>query len=331
MRRFQIAVMLFFSICLSLQTRAQDAFFSQFYANRLNLNPAWAGIGNEKRIFANYRNQYPGIGRVYNTYTISYDQYIEELNGGLGFLISNDVQGSGAINQMSFSGIYSYQFKAGRFLSFSGGLQASGVLRSVNASGFQFGDQYNPITGLVNPGGGSETYGDVTKFFPDFSAGIAAFYHNSYGGLSLFHLLRPFQSESTLEDSRLPRKFSLFAGTYIPVYEKRLGKEVLKLNPNFIYIQQKNLSQLIYGLEGLYKDTYVAGLWLRQNLGLKYSALIFSGGVSFDNMRLRYSYDARLSLPTVQIPRLGSHEISMIIAFGENNKIKHKTIKCPKF
>jgi len=317
-------------MCLSLPGRSQDAFFSQFYANRLYLNPAWAGIGNEKRAFLNYRNQYPGIGSIFKTYTVSYDENIEALHGGVGFSLSNDIQGSGAISQLSFSAMYSYLFKAGRFLSLAGGLQASGISRSVNASGFLFGDQYDPSSGAPIQGNGLEHFGNISKIFPDFSTGIAAFYKNSYAGVSMFHLLKPYQTESSLPESRLSRKFTLFAGTYIPVYEKRLGKEVLQLNPNIIYIQQKNLSQLVYGLETLYKEKYVSGIWIRQNLGLKYSAIIFSIGLAIENIRLRYSYDAQFSKPSVQLPRLGSHEISMIIAFGEDKKNKHKAIKCPK-
>ncbi|MCB8999370.1 MAG: PorP/SprF family type IX secretion system membrane protein [Bacteroidales bacterium] len=316
-------------ISLSTAGHAQDAFFSQFYTNRLYLNPSLAGIGEAKRVFLNYRNQYPGIGSIYKSYSLSYDQHSEFLKGGFGFSLSNDVQGSGDIGQLKFSGIYSYQLKAGRYLSFSGGLEASVLSRSINAAGFVFGDQYNPTGSGLNPG--SESYGNINKIFPDFSGGASAFYKNFYGGISMSHLLRPYQSESSLPESRLARKFILFAGNYFSLYEKRLGKEVLQVNPNFIYIQQKNLSQLIYGLEGLYKDKYVAGLWIRQNLGLKYSALIFSMGISLQNIHLRYSYDAQFSLPSVQIPGMGAHEISMVAEFGENKKIKHKAIKCPKF
>jgi type IX secretion system PorP/SprF family membrane protein len=326
-----IRLLYFFTclICLAVNSNAQDAFFSQFYANRLYLNPAWAGIGDEKRISLNYRNQYPGVGSTYKTYTISYDQNVDALHGGLGFSLSNDIQGSGAFNQLSFSGMYSYIFKAGRYLTLAGGLQASEVSRTINASGFVFGDQYDPITGQAGPPA-AEQYANISKFYTDFSTGIAGFYKNSYGGVSLFHLFKPYQTDYGTPESRLPRKLTVFAGTYIPIYEKRLGKEVVQLNPNIIYIQQKNMSQLVYGMETLYKERYNGGIWIRQNLGLKFSAIIFSAGFAIENIRLRYSYDAQFSKPSVQIQQLGSHEISMIIAIGDNKKIKHKAIKCPK-
>ena len=40
---------------------AQDPEFTQFYANPLYLNPAFAGTGRCPRIIMNYRNQWPAI------------------------------------------------------------------------------------------------------------------------------------------------------------------------------------------------------------------------------------------------------------------------------
>jgi hypothetical protein len=64
MRRLKVLILFACLLCVAEKGSAQDVFFSQFYANRLYLNPAWAGIGGEKRIFLNYRNQYPGIGSM---------------------------------------------------------------------------------------------------------------------------------------------------------------------------------------------------------------------------------------------------------------------------
>ena len=59
---------------------AQDAHFSQYYANPIYLNPAFAG-SKVSDVHTNYRNQYPELG-VYQTYSASYDQYVDKLNGG---------------------------------------------------------------------------------------------------------------------------------------------------------------------------------------------------------------------------------------------------------
>ncbi len=305
---------------------AQDPSFSQFYANRLYLNPSWAGIEDGKRFFLNYRNQY---SNSYITYSASYDQYVEPLHGGLGVSIMNDVQGPGYLNILNLSAIYSYHIKVSRFLSVNAGLQTSFFQRKLNASKFIFEDQIDPVTGGINPG--SENYGDFKKDFPDFSTGFAAFYKNLYSGISMFHLFRPVQSINSGTDARLPRKFIFYMGGCFPVYEKRLGKEVLQLNPNLIYLQQKNLNQLNYGLELLFANRLAAGFLVRQNLGLSYSSLIFSAGIALDKFRFRYSFDTQLSLPSVNFTTSGAHELSLIVAIDEEKKIKRKAIKCPKF
>ncbi len=46
---------------------AQDPEFTQFYANPLYLNPAFAGTARCPRICLNYRNQWPGITGTFVT------------------------------------------------------------------------------------------------------------------------------------------------------------------------------------------------------------------------------------------------------------------------
>ena len=66
---FIIAVAIF----MSNITKAQDPAFSQFYANPLYLNPAFAGSNECPRANLNYRDQWPGIGRTYITTSASFD------------------------------------------------------------------------------------------------------------------------------------------------------------------------------------------------------------------------------------------------------------------
>ena len=65
---------------------AQDPAFSQFYANPLYLNPAFAGTNICPRVNLNYRDQWPGIGRTYVTTSVSWDKHIQAIGGGLGIV-----------------------------------------------------------------------------------------------------------------------------------------------------------------------------------------------------------------------------------------------------
>lgn len=296
------------------------------YSNRLYLNPAFAGVEKDlRRIFLNYRNQWPGIGSSFVSYTASYDQYIEPLHGGIGFRVFNDKQGDGAIQEFSISMDYSYHLKVSRKFTLNAGFEASFVQKSLITSGFILGDMIDPLTGMPDIQS-LETYNSEKFSYPDFAVGLSGFYENYYGGISVSHILKP----SDAVNSRIPRKLIAYAGAMIPVYEKRFGKEVLKLSPNIIYQQQMNFNQIYYGLETVIQNQLLTGIWVRQNLGLRFSSLIFSVGYITNSYRLRYSYDQQLSSPTIQLPNLGAHEISFILLLESVKKIKHQAIKCPK-
>ena len=97
---------------ISNTAQAQDPAFSQFYANPLYLNPAFAGAASKgcPRANLNYRDQWPGIGRTYVTTSASWDQHIDGIGGGLGIIVSQDRSGAGHLNTSHASLLYSYQF-----------------------------------------------------------------------------------------------------------------------------------------------------------------------------------------------------------------------------
>ena len=74
-KRFAIIVLFAFPFIMG-KSFAQDPECSQFYANPLYLNPALAGVTICPKANANYRNQWPGIGKSFITYNVSYDQYV---------------------------------------------------------------------------------------------------------------------------------------------------------------------------------------------------------------------------------------------------------------
>lgn len=301
---------------------SQDPAFSQFYANPLYLNPSMAGIEGPAKVYLGYRNQWPGATNPYVTYQASYEQYIEALQGGVGVHIINDRQGGGVFNTLSLDAVYAYHLQVSSELMITGGFQASVGQRNMDPSD------------LVLPsdlaGGGTTTLLPYSKVYPDFAVGFGAFYKNFFGGVAVHHLLQPYTSPSDDPNTRLSRRYTAHFGAMIPIYEKRLGKEVLQLSPNLVFIQQDIYQQLNYGLEVLYHGI-IMGVWFRQDLLFSYGTAIFSVGYGTDQFRIRYSYDAKLSPPDLHLPTLGAHELSMVVIFENLNKsTKHRAIKCPK-
>ena len=92
--------------------KAQDAEFSQFYANPLYLNPAMAGAEICPRLVFNYRNQWPGLAKSFVTYNASYDQYIHKIHGGIGVLFNVDNAGEGILKTTQASVMYAFSLRA---------------------------------------------------------------------------------------------------------------------------------------------------------------------------------------------------------------------------
>jgi type IX secretion system PorP/SprF family membrane protein len=110
---FTIFSVIVYSCCFG-----QDPTFSQFFSNRLYLNPAFAGASQCPKLTLNYRNQWPGIDNSFVTYAASYDQNIDEINGGIGVQLMSDRAGEGVLNTTSAAFMYAYQFKVFKRLLF---------------------------------------------------------------------------------------------------------------------------------------------------------------------------------------------------------------------
>ena len=90
---------------VSITASAQDPQFTQFYANPMYLNPAFAGSARCPRVAINYRNQWPALKKTYITTSASYDQHFDMLNGGVGLMVMNDKAGEGTIATTNISSL----------------------------------------------------------------------------------------------------------------------------------------------------------------------------------------------------------------------------------
>jgi type IX secretion system PorP/SprF family membrane protein len=286
------------------------------------MNPAMAGVEGAAKIYLGYRNQWPGAAQPYSTYHASYEQFLEKLQGGIGVHVINDRQGGGIFNTMSLDAIYAYHLKVTSSLTVTGGFQASVGQRNMNPDGLVLTEELEGLS--------SATLSGYSRVYPDFAVGFGAFYKNFYGGFACHHLHQPYMSPTKDPNARLSRRYSAHVGALFPVYEKRLGREVLQLSPNLVFMQQDIYQQINYGLEVWFKSL-LAGIWIRQDLLFSYGTMVFSVGYARDQFRFRYSYDAKLSSPDLHIPSMGAHEISMVIIFENLYKpVKRRAIKSPK-
>jgi type IX secretion system PorP/SprF family membrane protein len=338
-------ILLLIVLLLSISdANAQDVEFSQFYANKVYLNPAFAGSDFDARISMNYRNQWPEINSAFVTYSVAYDQYVGLLGGGVGLQIMQDEQGDGTISTTTASGMYAYSLPVTRDLIFKAGFQVSYIQRKLNHTNFTFPDQTDEfyITGLINPFTGENIPNDLKRTYVDFSTGFIASYKNWFIGAAVHHLSEPDEAYKEESDySRLPRKYTFHCGVNVPVFRRGLHQSDYGLAPNFLYQQQGTNKQLNYGLY-LSKGSLILGMWYRDNLELEYDAIILQLGVMRDWWQVAYSYDKTVS--KLIHTNTGAHEISFLMRFKNSKRNKSSCrekylrrkrkigrIKCPKF
>ncbi|MBN2596883.1 PorP/SprF family type IX secretion system membrane protein [Labilibaculum sp.] len=325
----------------SLNLFSQDVEFSQFYANKIYLNPAFAGSDFDPRISFGYRNQWPELNSAYISYSVAYDQYVNALGGGFGLQIMQDEQGDGTISTTTASGMYSYTLRVSRDFLIKTGFQVSFIQRKLDDTNFTYPDQTDEfyINGLINPFTGEGVIDHLSRNYFDFSTGMIASYKNWFVGFAAHHITEPnetFKDES--DYSKLPRKYTLHCGVNVPVFRNGLHRADFSLAPNFLLQQQGTNRQLNYGLY-LSKGSVIYGMWYRDNLELEYDAIILQLGIIRDWWQVSYSYDKTVS--KLIHTNTGAHEISFLMRFKnkssgsmEKNLRRRRQIgriKCPKF
>ncbi|MBK9420816.1 MAG: type IX secretion system membrane protein PorP/SprF [Flavobacteriales bacterium] len=318
----RIAVVLAMGLFGTLATFAQDPQFTQFYANPLYLNPAFAGTARCPRVSLNYRNQWPALSGTFVTTSASYDQDVRGILGGLGVLVTSDQAGKGTLNTTTVSGIYSYTQAVSRKFSLKAGFQATYFQKSLDWNKLTFGDQIDPRRGFIYSTNDVPRGGSIGN--ADFSAGILGYTDVFFVGFAANHLTEPNES-LIVGQSKMPMKLTAHAGAAIPLGVRgKYGEPKTRLSPNILYQQQADFRQLNLGL---YVDhgPIIAGVWYRSK-----DAFIALIGFHTERFKFGYSYDVTTSKLTTATA--GSHEVSLTMQFDCKKKRRRvRTVPCPTF
>ena len=318
-------------LMLSATAGAQDVGFSQFYANPLYLNPAFAGSVVAPRISLTYRAQWPGLVSAFTTVSASYDQYFESLHGGVGAIIMADRQGDhGALSTTSLGVMYAFRFQLAREVWVNAGLKAGVTNTSLNWDDLRFPDMIDYVTGFT--GQTSAQMPEHTNvWYLDFDAGVMAYGPSWYAGFAASHLTQP--SNGFYGVVKLPMKLTANVGALFNIAEEArrtssLGLGTPVLSPNFIYQYQGGMHYFNYGL---YLDwmPFLVGVWFRNGIE-NADAFIFQVGFQQDYFKIGYSYDVTVS--KLSNNTSGAHELSLgVILPCPEKKQRIKAIRCPSF
>jgi type IX secretion system PorP/SprF family membrane protein len=306
--------------------KAQDVSFSQVYAAPLYLSPSFAGYTTGGRMILNYRDQWPAIANTFRSYAFSYDQYLENLNSGIGLLALRDDQGGGQLVTQNIGIVYAYELALTSELFFRPGLQFKYAERKIDPSRLtQVGPDGNPFPWL------NADY-PVEQFRKVDASASAMVYGNSFWvGATVDHLVKSNIGFTDVETS-LPIKTVFFGGGKYRYIEAGRGKSEQSISLAFMFRKQQDFNQLDLGTYW-YTSPIEVGLWYRGIPGLSSNslgnndALIFSLGVNVGPAFLAYSYD--LTLSKLAGYSGGSNEFSLIYRFNiGSNSTRFGPIPC---
>jgi type IX secretion system PorP/SprF family membrane protein len=264
----------------------QDAQYTQYMYNTININPAYAGSRGVMSLFGLHRTQWVGLDGAPVTNAASLNTPINNSNLGLGLSIVNDR--IGPTNENTFSADVSYTINTSETYKLSFGVKGSINMFNLDVTKLTIGDPSDP------------TFQDLNnQVSPNIGAGVYFHSDKLYLGLSV-----PSFLETTL-----------YADNTESVYKERMnfyliGGYVFDLSPELKF----KPAFLAKAVEGAPLQLDISGNFLileKFVLGAAYRFdASFSGMAGFqvsDGMYIGYAYDQE----TTNLRRYnsGSHEL----------------------
>lgn len=346
MRKIFLAACLLVLV-LQAKVSAQDIQFSQFYATPLYLNPAFSGSTEYTRVGLNYRNQWPAINANFTTTSLYADHYLEDVNSGIGVILTYDKSGIGGLKSFNIGLQYAYELRLSERFTFRPGMQVAYYNRSVDFNDLLFGDQIDVNTGAINPSTGEVFNGGLKKGFVDLTFGGLLFSKHAWFGATIDHLTEPNQSIDGGFDA-LPRKISIHGGYKFFMKSGVMGSGLYarprerSITPTFQYKSQGQFDQMDLGMYTTF-EPIIIGLWYRGLPFKKFEdfnnneSIVFLMGFTKkakdDVLHIGYSYDFTIS--ELGPGSGGAHEFSISYAWSTRDPRKPPKhvmqIPCPDF
>ena len=274
----------------------QDAQYTQYMYNTININPAYAGSRGVMSVFGLHRTQWVGLDGAPTTNTFSLNTPISNSNLGVGFSLVNDRIGPTSDNTISAD--ISYTIPMNEVYKLSFGVKASGNIFNLDTDKLDPAQANDPNLQNFN-----------NEFSPNFGAGVYLHSDKLYLGLSV---------PNFLQDSK-------YNDNEVAVFQERMnfyfiGGYVFDVSPS-IKFKPAFLTKMVAGsplqvdasANFLFFDKFMLGGAYRWDAAV--SAL--AGFQVTDGLFIGYSYD----METTQLRRYnsGSHEV--FLRFELFNKV----------
>jgi type IX secretion system PorP/SprF family membrane protein len=276
----------------------QDAQFTQYMYNTININPAYAGSRGALSIFALHRTQWVGLDGAPVTNAVSMNTPLNANNLGLGVSLVNDK--IGPTHENTLSADLSYTVPTSETFKLSFGIKATANLFDLDVS-------------RLNPADDDPSLHDYSnKFTPNIGAGVYLHSDKAYVGFSVPNFI-----ESKRYDDNEVAIFKEKINYYL------IAGYVFDLN-NDIKFKPAVLTKIVVGAplqvdvsaNFMFIDKFVVGAAYRWSAAL--SAMV--GFQVSEGLYIGYGYDHETT--NLNHYNSGSHEIFLRYElFNNNNKI----------
>jgi type IX secretion system PorP/SprF family membrane protein len=288
----------------SIQLKAQDLHFSQFFHSPLTTNPANTGFlpASDFRIGAHYRTQWTSIPVPYKTISMYGDVQVfrERFETGwigLGGVILSDAAGSGGLRSNKVYASAAYHQMLGNTGLLSAGFNIGAANKYVTINKFTFDNQWNGRffeSGI--PSGENFHTNNIIYFDMQVGLNYAWFPTDDiymHAGVSAQHINKPketFFLSSPTYDSRLSPRYIVFADAMIKLNDQWI------ISPSTYFSSQAEAIEFSIGMHANYN---ISGDGDQQLLGGLYyrggDAVIPMIGYQWKQFKFMFSYDATMS------------------------------------
>lgn len=264
----------------------QDAQFTQYMYNTINVNPAYAGSRGAMSIFALHRTQWVGLDGAPVTNAVSINTPLNGSNLGLGISLVNDKIGPTVEN--NFSTDLSYTIPTSETFKLSFGIKATLNMFDLDVS------KLNPVDATDQ-----SLQNMNNKVSPNIGAGIYWHSDKFYLGLSVPNFIESnHYSDNEVVIYKEKINYYLMTGLVLDVSDSVKFKPALLAK----IVQGASLQVDVSG-NFMFMDKFVVGVAYRWSAAM--SAMV--GFQVTDGMYIGYGYDRETT--NLNNYNSGSHEI----------------------
>ena len=263
----------------------QDAQFTQYMYNTINVNPAYAGSRGAMSIFAMHRTQWVGLDGAPVTNAVSIHTPLNGSNLGLGVSLINDKIGPTQNNTLSAD--LSYTIPTSETFKLSFGVKASASLFNLD------------VTKLNPTDAADASFQNYNKFTPNIGAGIYLHSDNAYVGFSIPNFIQSqHYNDNEVAIFKQKINYYLIAGYVFDM------SDLVKFKPALLtkMVQGAPLQVDVSG-NFMINNKFTVGIAYRWSAAL--SAMV--GFQVSDGLYIGYGYDKETT--NLKNYNSGSHEI----------------------